>query len=229
MKKLLATLAVFALVACSTYPNYRSLASKTVPTNVELIGTRYNLYTGEIFEDVAYCSGVAVSPTTIITAGHCTEAAKNIPASMGVLLFDGKIKIRTHDGRILLAEILKSEYAEKDAKDSRDVALLEIKDGNLRFAGVGDSDLVQVGDQLAIVGNSFGQLKHSFTIGVVSYVNRELKEGTFIQTDTLSAPGNSGGPVFDMNGDVVGILTRGGAGISLVIPINLVLKHLGIE
>lgn len=217
------------LTACTTVvaPNYRALAKQVTPTNVELIGDFYNLWTGETRADAAYCSGVAVGPTKIITAGHCTEAAKEIPVHQGVALFDGKVKVRLSDGRIVLATILVSKFVEGKKELSRDVALLEIDTGEVPVvAEIGNSDMVAVGDQIAIVGNTFGELAHSFTIGVVSYVNRVISDGVFIQTDALSGGGNSGGPVFNMDGEVIGILTRGGGGVSLVIPINEVLLDL---
>jgi S1-C subfamily serine protease len=227
VKKLLLAVVAVALTACSTIPNYRSLASKVVPTNVELIGDFYNLWTGETRPDAAYCSGVVVSPTRVITAAHCTEAAKTIPVQQGVAIFDGKIKLRLGNGKVVLAKILVSNFKEEGGVLARDVALLEVEEGGLgKVADLGDSDSVAVGDQVAIVGNTFGELKHSFTIGVVSYIHRQLPVGNFFQTDALSGGGNSGGPVFDMNGKVVGILTRGGGGVSLFIPINEVVTQL---
>jgi S1-C subfamily serine protease len=231
MKKLLLAVMAVVMTACTTVvnvPNYRNLASKVVPTNVELIGNLYNLWTGESKENAAYCSGVAISHTKIITAGHCTAAARNIPLQAGVLMFDGKIKVRLQDGRVVLAKILMESFVEEGGSGAaRDVALLEIETGSIRHMAVlGDSDTLEIGDQLAIVGNSGGILKHSFTIGVVSYLNRELDVGVFIQTDALALGGNSGGPVFDMDGKVVGILVRGGNGVSLALPINDVLKHI---
>lgn len=230
MKKLLLAVVAAVLTACSTspvVPNYRALANKVVPSNVELVGNFYNLWTGETRMDAAYCSGVVVSPKRIITAAHCTEAAKTIPAQNGEALFNGKIKVRLYDGRVVLAKILVSNFKETGGVLARDVALLEVEEGGLKkVAELGDSDSVAVGDQLAIVGNTFGDLKHSFTIGVVSYIHRQLSVGNFIQTDALSGGGNSGGPVFDMDGKVIGILTRGGGGVSLAIPINEVISQL---
>jgi S1-C subfamily serine protease len=196
---------------------------------VELVATIYNLDTGETKVDTPYCSGVAISPTRIITAGHCTAAAKSMPLFKGVAMTDGKIRVRLSNGKIVLATILADSFVNDGSNETaRDVALLHIE-GDVKapaVAQLGDSDSVAVGDQLAIVGNTFGELTYSFTIGVVSYVNRKLSLGTFIQTDTLAGPGNSGGPVFNMDGEVVGILTRGGGGVSLALPINDVIQHL---
>jgi len=225
MKKLVLAVMAVVLTGCVTVPNYRALANQVVPTNVELVGTFINPFSGES-EVKTYCSGVAVSPTHIITAGHCTSAAKEMNDSLKILLVDGRIQVRLQDDRVVLAKIIMEAFNEESQEKSRDIALLIIDEPLLTPAIVGDSDTLAVGDLVAIVGNSFGDLKHSFTIGVVSYVNRKLTVGNFIQTDALSAGGNSGGPVFDMEGRLVGILVRGGGGISLMIPINEAVVHI---
>jgi S1-C subfamily serine protease len=228
MKKVFLAMMAVVLTACTTVPSYRSLAKQVVPTNVEMVATLYDLDTGETKEDTTYCSGVAVSKTRVITAGHCTEAAKSISLQRGVALTDGNVKLRLSNGKLVFAKILVSESISTEKnEEARDVALLEIIDGEAPAVAVlGDSDMVAVGDQLAIVGNTFGELTYSFTIGVVSFVGRQLSVGTFIQTDALAGPGNSGGPVFDMDGQLIGILTRGGGGVSLAIPINDQIKHI---
>lgn len=228
MKKLVLAVMAVVLTACTSVPNYRSLANQVVPTNVELVAEITDFFSG-VKTVKAYCSGVAVSPTHIITAGHCTKAAQEAEGELRKFLKDGKIMVRLQDGTVVLARIVAETFAEdEDPAKSHDSALLITDEPVLTaVAVIGNSDDLAVGDQVAIVGNSFGQLKHSFTVGVVSYVNRELPgAGVFIQTDALSAPGNSGGPVFDMNGKLIGILVRGGGGISLLVPINLVMKDL---
>jgi serine protease Do len=108
-----------------------------------------------------------------------------------------------------------------------DFAVLKINANNLPVVAIGDSDTVQVGDFAIAIGNPFG-LSGTYTFGVVSAIARQGMTGfqKFIQTDTAVNPGNSGGPLINIRGQVVGINTairsKTGAyeGISFAIPIN---------
>jgi serine protease Do len=114
----------------------------------------------------------------------------------------------------------------------------------LPFATLGDSDPVTVGDYVLVVGNPLA-LSSSMTLGIVSNTRRvftdflgndsdELdiggqKTGMFtlwIQTDALILPGNSGGAMVDLRGEIVGMNTRGGAGLGFATPSNLMSKSL---
>lgn len=220
MKRVLLALTVVLVTGCTTIVHapvsYRELAQKTVPSNVQLIGDFTNPWTGEQFKDRVYCSGVQISTTDVLTAGHCV----NVPE----VLFGDKIKIKLADGRVYLATIVKSSFSEGPSfEEARDAALLRIPVAELPHpAKRGSSKNLAQGDMLAIVGNSFGELVDSFTIGVINFVDRKLDVGVFIQTDALSAGGNSGGGVYNMNGELIGLLTRGGGGFSLVVPIERV-------
>lgn len=227
MKKLVVSLVCF-LAACTTVPNYRLLAHQTVPTTMELVAEITNPLSEEV-EVKTYCTGVAVTKKYVITAGHCIAGAMEVDSKEEKRKFleNGKIMLRFQDGSRATGTIVSHVFKDADGPvDSRDSSLLRVDDRVLTPAFLGDSDLLQQGDQVAIVGNTFGVLTYSFTIGVVSYIDRKLPVGTFIQTDALSGPGNSGGPVFNMGGELVGILVRGGGGVSLFLPINLVISHL---
>jgi serine protease Do len=111
-----------------------------------------------------------------------------------------------------------------------DVALLKIDAGNLPSINLGDSDRIRKGDWAIAVGNPF-QFENTLTVGVISAKGRSLglSEQTrsfenFIQTDAAINFGNSGGPLVNINGEVVGINTaiRGGGaqGIGFATPIN---------
>jgi serine protease Do len=120
-----------------------------------------------------------------------------------------------------------------------DVALLRIEAPNLVPVPLGDSDALAVGDWVVAIGNPFG-LSHTVTAGIVSARGRTNAEVAldpfglydFIQTDAAINQGNSGGPLLDMRGEVVGINTAihaTGQGIGFAIPINMVkviLPHL---
>jgi serine protease Do len=89
-----------------------------------------------------------------------------------------------------------------------DIALLKIDAGKpLPFVGFGDSDKMRVGDTVIAIGSPFG-FDESVTAGIVSAVNRDISESPFddyIQTDAPINHGNSGGPLFNMSGEVVGM------------------------
>ncbi|MEN9434687.1 MAG: hypothetical protein RLZZ422_2276, partial [Pseudomonadota bacterium] len=111
-----------------------------------------------------------------------------------------------------------------------DVALLKVKADNLPTVQLGDSDKLDVGQWVVAIGAPFG-LDHTATQGIVSALSRSLPSETyvpFIQTDAAVNPGNSGGPLFNLQGQVVGvnsqIYSRSGGymGVSFAIPINVV-------
>lgn len=110
-----------------------------------------------------------------------------------------------------------------------DVALLKVDAKGLPTVELGDSDNLRVGQWVLAIGAPFG-LEYSATQGIVSALSRSLPDDNyvpFIQTDVAVNPGNSGGPLFDLDGKVVGInsqifsRTGGYMGLSFAIPINL--------
>ena len=117
---------------------------------------------------------------------------------------------------------------------NNDVSLMKIEAENLACVVIGDSDLVAVGDQVVAIGNALGKLAATLTVGYVSGKDRIVStDGTAInmlQTDASINSGNSGGPLFNAYGEVVGITTAkytgsssSGAtieGIGFAIPIN---------
>jgi serine protease Do len=122
-------------------------------------------------------------------------------------------------------------------QDARtDVALIKIEaSASLTPLALGDSDKLEVGEWVMAVGNPFGLGDNSVTVGVVSYMGRDIRlegpaSGTsvqMIQTDAAINPGNSGGPLINTRGEVVGINTMivssGGssAGVGFSVPINV--------
>jgi serine protease Do len=111
-----------------------------------------------------------------------------------------------------------------------DVALLKIKTGfDLPFAILGNSKNITKGEWVLAMGNPFG-LDHSVSAGIVSAIGREINPGEnrrfddFIQTDAAINFGNSGGPLVNMKGEVIGIntaITAQGSGIGFAVPINI--------
>jgi len=123
-----------------------------------------------------------------------------------------------------------------------DIALLKVEaDEPLPFVNFGDSDISRVGDWVLAIGNPLGQ-GFSVSAGIISANNRSLRSGPyddFIQTDAAINRGNSGGPLFNMDGDVIGVNTAiisptgGSIGLgfsmasNVVAPVTLQLKEFG--
>src|SRR6185437_10321078 len=120
---------------------------------------------------------------------------------------------------------LKAKLVGKDT--DTDLALLSVKAGRpLPAVSFGDSDKMKVGDWVLAIGNPFG-LGGTVTAGIISARARDIQQGRyddFIQTDAAINRGNSGGPMFNMDGEVVGINTAiyspsgGSIGIGFAIP-----------
>ncbi len=149
---------------------------------------------------------------------------------------DGKVLTNAHvvDGADMVTVRLSdnTEYQAKVLGKDRqtDVALLKIDAKNLPVVKLGNSDQLSVGEWVLAIGSPFG-LDYSATQGIVSALSRSLPNETyvpFIQTDVAVNPGNSGGPLFNTRGEVVGINsqiysnTGSYAGLSFAIPINTV-------
>lgn len=143
----------------------------------------------------------------VVTNNHVVDKAEDIQ----VILEDGKK--------------YKADIVGKDAKT--DIALLKIEpETGLQAVTLGNSDNLKIGDWVMAIGNPFG-LGYTVTAGIVSAKGRSLGLGAyddFIQTDAPLNPGNSGGPLFNLNGEVVGVNTAiaaRGQGIGFSIPINM--------
>ncbi|HEY0878702.1 MAG TPA: DegQ family serine endoprotease [Zeimonas sp.] len=135
------------------------------------------------------------------------------------------VRVKLADRREFDAEVLGTDPA-------TDLAVLKIDAKNLPTVQFGESDRLQVGDYVLAIGSPFG-FEQSATSGIVSAKGRSLPGDTyvpFIQTDVAVNPGNSGGPLFDAGGRVVGInaqifsRTGGYEGLSFAIPINVALR-----
>lgn len=137
-----------------------------------------------------------------------------------------EIVIEFFDGKELEAKLIGTD-------EKTDIAVLKVEaDEPLPFVGFGDSDIARVGDWVMAIGNPLGQ-GFSVSAGIISARNRELRGGgfdDFIQTDAAINRGNSGGPLFNMEGDVVGVNTAiispngGSIGLGFAMSSNVVTK-----
>jgi serine protease Do len=135
-----------------------------------------------------------------------------------------KVTVKLTDRREFEAKVVGSD-------ERTDVAVIKIAAGNLPTVRIGDPAKLRAGEWVAAIGSPFG-FENSVTVGVVSGIARNLPGETgnyvpFIQTDVAVNPGNSGGPLFNLNGEVVGInsqiYSNTGAyqGLSFAIPIDV--------
>ena len=155
-------------------------------------------------------SGFVVDASGIIvTNNHVVEGAESI-------------EVHFHDDTVLKAELVG-----RDPKT--DLAVIRVKpDKPLPIVSFGDSDSLRIGDWVMAIGNPFG-LGGSVSLGIVSARNRDINAGPyddFIQTDAAINKGNSGGPLFNLKGEVMGINTAifspsgGSVGIGFSVPSN---------
>jgi len=157
-------------------------------------------------------SGFIVSPDgVILTNAHVVQGAD-------------EVTVKLQDRREFRAKVLGSD-------PRTDVAVLKIDAKGLPVAPIGKSKSVLVGEWVLAIGSPYG-LESTVTAGVVSATGRSISDGSvpFIQTDVAVNPGNSGGPLFNTRGEVVGInsqiysQTGGYQGLSFSIPIDLAVR-----
>ena len=156
-------------------------------------------------------------------SGFVIDAKGLIVTNNHVIDGADEILVFTTSGKRYAASVVGSD-------DKTDLAVLSITpDAPLTAVSFGNSDSAEIGDWVMAIGNPFG-LGGSVTLGIVSARNRNIYSGPyddFIQTDAAINQGNSGGPLFDMDGKVIGINTAiisrtGGAlGIGFAVPANL--------
>ncbi|MFH5924715.1 DegQ family serine endoprotease [Roseomonas xinghualingensis] len=161
---------------------------------------------------------------TSLGSGFIIDADEKLVVTNNHVVEGGtEINVVLNDNTTLPAELVGTD-------PRTDIALLRIKtDRPLTAVDFGNSDDAHVGDWVLAIGNPFG-LSSSVSAGIISARSRDIRQGLyddFIQTDAAINRGNSGGPLFDMNGKVIGINTAiyspsgGSIGIGFAIPSNL--------
>jgi serine protease Do len=158
-----------------------------------------------------------------VGSGFVIDPAGRIVTNYHVVADAFEITVTFSDGTRLPGKLV-------SASRLADLAVVSVEvDHPLQAAHWGNSDLVQVGDQVFAVGDPFG-IGLSVSAGIVSGLNRDIQDSPyddFIQTDATINHGNSGGPLFNMKGDVVGVNstiispTSGSAGLGFAIPASM--------
>lgn len=196
----------------------KEIAAKASPSvveiNIEGQTTGYGFF-GGTYTTQAAGSGVIISKDGyIITNNHVVEGATSIT-------------VKTSDGTEYAATLVGT-----DSKS--DIGVIKVEADNLTPATIGDSSTISVGDTAVVIGNPLGTLGGTVTDGIISATDREISINNetmnLIQTNAAINSGNSGGGMFDANGNLIGIVnakdsgtTSSGTtieGLGFAIPIN---------
>ncbi|MDE3246995.1 MAG: trypsin-like peptidase domain-containing protein, partial [Acidobacteriota bacterium] len=161
-------------------------------------------------------SGVLISADgEILTNNHVIEGYR------GAL--DNTLEVKTSDGKSYKAKVL--------GRDKElDIALVKIEANHLPFAKLGDSDAMRIGEWVVAIGNPLG-LDHTVTQGIISAKGRTVTTGisSFLQTDAAINRGNSGGPLLNLRGEIIGINTMiraDGQNIGFAVPSTMIQRAL---
>ncbi|MCK0198271.1 DegQ family serine endoprotease [Ancylobacter sp. 6x-1] len=202
-------------------------AQRSVPTPQLPPGSPFEEFFDEFFkrrQQQDENGGERPRKVSSLGSGFVIDASGLVVTNNHVIADADEIYVNFNDGSKLKAELV--------GRDTKvDLALLRVKpDASkpLKAVKFGNSDALRVGDWVMAVGNPFG-LGGTLTVGVISARNRDINAGpydNFLQTDAAINRGNSGGPLFNMDGDVIGINTAiispsgGSIGIGFAVPSN---------
>ena len=188
---LLSSIVSFPYASADGSPDYAVLYEQHLPSVVTIKTIAFDPLTGG--SQVGLGSGILVEDNQILTAAHVVDTATII-------------NVKFHDGETILATVLSSI-------ENSDVALLKLAKApsNARVAILADSDKTKIGEPVFIIGAPFG-ISQTLSIGHLSgRMQRGLMAGgtpiEFLQTDTAINTGNSGGPMFNQQGGVIGIVS----------------------
>jgi len=169
--------------------------------------------------------GPQAPPSHAIGSGFIVSSDGYVLTNTHVVKDAVEVTVKLTDGREFQAKVIGSD-------SKTDVALIKIDATGLPVVRIGDSAKTRVGEWVAAMGSPFG-FENTITAGIVSGKARSLPDDSyvpFIQTDVAVNPGNSGGPLFNMSGEVIGInsqiysQTGGYMGLSFAIPIDVAMK-----
>ncbi|MFO0321655.1 MAG: trypsin-like peptidase domain-containing protein [Bacteroidota bacterium] len=220
----------------SSLPDFVSATEKSINSvvHIKTISERQNNLSYDPFQDWFF-GGRQRQPNQIEGSGSGVIISQDgyIVTNNHVVRNSHKIEIVLNDKRSYSAEVI-------GADPTTDLALLKIKEDNLPFLNYGNSDIVKIGEWVLALGNPFN-LNSTVTAGIISAKGRNINilennhNGispieSFLQTDAVVNPGNSGGALVNTSGELVGINTaiasNNGSyqGYSFAIPVNIVRK-----
>ena len=225
------------IAAPAALPDMRSIIAANAPAvvNISITGTRKTaaalpqldpddpLY--QLFRRFGGQMPQESTPTRGQGSGFIVGADGTILTNAHVVEEASEVTVKLNDKREFKARVLGADKAS-------DVAVLKIDAKNLPTVRIGTSLQTQVGEWVLAIGSPFG-FESSASAGIVSAKSRTLPDGSyvpFIQTDVAVNPGNSGGPLFNMNGEVIGINSQiysrsgGYQGLSFAIPIEVAMN-----
>lgn len=172
----------------------------------------------DVYEN--YVNAVVAISNEGTTTNYFGQTSKTASSGSGMIISDdGYILTNNHvvAGAETLTVIMTNgeEYPAQiiGADSENDVALIKIDATDLPTVAIGNSDNIAVGQQVCAIGNPLGELTNTLTVGYVSALDRDIFENaagssiSMFQTDCAINSGNSGGPIFDMSGNVIGITT----------------------
>ena len=235
-----AILSVCLSIAAFMKPNSSNIFVSDLNNNranlVSIQGSDKQFTASEIYEN--NINSVVAIQTEIITRNIFNQIVQGAAAGSGFIISEdgyiltnyhvieqaNSIKVTLVDGREYEAELVGSE-------EENDIAVLKIQsDETLTPVVLGDSDKMTVGEEVVAIGNPLGELTFSMTKGIVSALDREISTDLYssinmFQVDCAVNQGNSGGPIFNMYGEVIGIVSAKYAsetieGLGFCIPIN---------
>lgn len=228
--------AVTALPATAHQADYAALAERVSPAVVNIFTTQkqpeFSRPSGlpeghpleQFFERYGRSNGRG-EPSEALGSGFIFDSAGYVITNNHVVENTDSVKIKLADEREFTATIVGTD-------ERTDVALLKIDDpAALPFVSLGNSDVVRVGEDVMAVGNPYG-FGGTVTTGIVSGKGRTIGSGgpyvDYLQTDASINRGNSGGPLFNMRGEVIGMNTAifsptgGSVGLGFAVPSNVV-------
>tara|TARA_R110000824_G_scaffold52692_4_gene146277 strand:+ start:215535 stop:216947 length:1413 start_codon:yes stop_codon:yes gene_type:complete len=250
-RRLLIVLAVFASTQLSAQnlPDFTELVEKSAPAIVNVairstVGGDQDLedFDGSLeqFEEFLRLFGdrlpegfgIGEQQRSSLGSGFIISENGYIVTNHHVIEDADEITVTLNDQRQFKAEIIGSDQRS-------DLALLKIEAEGLPTVSFGEATNVKVGQWVLAIGSPFN-LSHSVAAGIVSYVGRSLPENSgqgnyvsFIQTDVAINPGHSGGPLFNLAGEVIGVNSQiysnsgGSIGLSFAIPVDVAANVIG--
>ena len=208
----------------SNLPQMADLAARVMPAVVSIASTDpVPAAAAKNGDDITLASGTVLPPPKAVEAlgsGFVIAPSGYILTNAHVIAGAASISVTFQDGTIVPATVTGRDTA-------ADIAVLKVNTGHpLPFVKFGNSTALRVGDWVLAIGNPYG-LPGSTSAGIVSALDRNINQGTyddFIQTDAAINRGNSGGPLFNEKGEVIGVDSAiyspsgGSVGIGFAIP-----------